>query len=293
MKLGLGTAQFGSDYGISNRQGKTPLCEVKKILAFAASKGITVVDTAAMYGTSEEVLGIVLSAIDPFSVITKTQQFDRDVITASEACQLEATFFRSLQRLNRSKIYALLAHRTGDLFLPGGELLFEKMLDLKEQGLVCKVGVSVYNGQQIDDVLSRYAVDIIQLPLNVFDQRLIASGHLEKLKAAGIEVHARSAFLQGLLLMDPEALPASFSAHRKHIQRYHEYLRRQGLSPLCAALRFILDIKEVDFVICGVNTLSHLQEICSSVQMIDSIDLSSFCITDIELLDPSQWVLTG
>ena len=50
MKLGLGTVQFGMHYGISNREGKTPLREVTKILHVARDNQISVLDTAAQYG---------------------------------------------------------------------------------------------------------------------------------------------------------------------------------------------------------------------------------------------------
>lgn len=85
-------------------------------------------------------------------------------------------------------------HRADDLFVPGGERLMAALTDLKQQGLVAKIGVSVYNAEQIDQVLDRFAIDLVQLPISVLDQRLLRSGHLRKLKSAGVEVHARSVF---------------------------------------------------------------------------------------------------
>ena len=104
----------------------------------------------------------------------------------------------------RGNVYGLLAHHADDLLVPGGRRVFEEMQRLLEEGLVRKIGVSVYSGQQIDSILELYTPDIVQLPLNLFDQRLLESGHLEKLKRRGVEIHARSVFLQGLLLIEPD-----------------------------------------------------------------------------------------
>lgn len=292
MKLGLGTVQFGLNYGISNRAGKTAPLEAREILGLAAQHGIRVLDTAAGYGESEEVLGLALSETRWFSVVTKTPAFRGKQITDASAGELKRSFHDSLRKLQQPKIYGLLAHSADDLLAPGGERLVEAMLELKGRGLVSKIGASVYGSAQVEALLERCPIDLIQLPLNVFDQRLLAGGQLRHLKDAGIEVHARSVFLQGLLLMPAAGLPAYFDPIREHLACFHAFARDSGMSPIQAALDFALGVAEVDHVILGVNTRHQLLEILSQPPAGAKPEAwRKFALDQTAMLDPSQWRL--
>ena len=289
MKLGLGTVQFGLDYGIANRGGQTSSDEVARILQLAAAHGIRIVDTAALYGNSETVLGENLQQTSTFDIVTKTAQFTGAEATA-DAQQLEQVFHQSLVRLRRPAVYGLLVHQADHLTRPGGALLMDKMQELKARGLVRRIGVSVYSAAQIDRVLDNYAIDLIQVPINVFDQRLLHSGHLRRLQRGGIEVHARSAFLQGLLLMTPQSVPEHLSAARKPLESFHRQALERGLSPLQVALGFVAGLEEVDSVICGVNDHRQLLELCSAVQTpVARGDWESFAIDDDLIVNPAEW----
>lgn len=290
MKLGLGTVQFGLDYGVSNQDGKCSRDEVSKILELAAFQGVQYIDTAALYGISEKTLGESLPKNHQFSIVTKTPRFLNSSVSYNDVMILEETFYQSLSKLNQSTIYGLLLHHTDDLFLENGHQLLEKMNDFKKKGLVQKVGVSVYNGEQIDKVLSHHSIDLIQLPINVLDQRLLASGQLSKLKRAGVEIHARSAFLQGLLLMDIHNLPDFFKGIKNHLQDYHRVLNEREITLLHGAISFIQGLSEVDVMVCGVNNRNQLKEIihCMNNQTLN-IDFSRFAIQDEMILNPSNW----
>ncbi len=292
MKIGLGTAQFGSHYGISNKEGTPTLDEVKNIIDLAYKAGIKLLDTAPAYGVSENVIGNVLSKYKEygFKIVTKTPVFKSDDISGNCALVIESTFRDSLAKLKQERLYGLLIHHCDDLFRPNGEFLYKKMVELKGAGLVEKIGVSIYAMDQIDRTIKHYPIDIIQAPLNVFDQRLINSGHLVKAKMLGIEIHIRSTFLQGLLLMEPSSLPSYFDKFKHHINEYHDFLNRKGLSPVAAALLFVMNYKDIDHVIVGVNCESDLEDILSaSSNPIEKIDFSSFAIDDDFLLNPSWW----
>ncbi|MBV9183531.1 MAG: aldo/keto reductase [Acidobacteria bacterium] len=293
MKLGLGTVQFGLDYGIANRDGQTSLSEAAAILEFAETRGIEILDTAASYGCSEEILGQLLPHQHSFSIVTKTPIFRKSAITDEDAETLELTFLRSLQRLRHPKVYGLLMHHASDLLAEGGWRLFERMLSLQQRGFISRVGVSVYSAREIDEILSRYQCDLIQAPINVFDQRLLADGHLQRLKQKGIEIHARSIFLQGLLLMNPKTLPPYFDRFRPCFEKYHAYLKQQSLSPAGAALGFALRSSGADAVIYGVNTLEQLRELCHTECAINPQDFLAFAIDDPALVDPSNWRLVS
>ncbi len=191
MKLGLGTVQFGQNYGVSNSHGKSPLSEVERILDLAALRGIRVLDTAPAYGTSEEVLGHLLSCVHRFLIVTKTPKFPGRQITNRDAEILESTFLDSLRKLRQSQIYSLLIHDADSLLAPGSELLVDKLLELKRRGFVQKIGFSAYTPVQVKQILARFTVDIVQIPFSVLDQRMRLEGCLKQLKQSGIEIHAR------------------------------------------------------------------------------------------------------
>lgn len=292
MKLGLGTVQFGMNYGVSNRNGQPTVEEASEILALATFRGIRVLDTAPLYGTSEDVLGEILPSHHEFCLVTKTPKFNKPEIRPADAHYLERIFLRSLERMRVARVYGLLVHRTEDLFVPGSQLLLETMQDLRERGLVEKLGVSLYHPEHLDLVLDRFKVDLVQLPLNVFDRRMLSKGHLTKLKQMGVEIHARSVFLQGLLLMQPALLPPYFARVQPHLERYHDYLRTQNLSPVRAALGFVTSVKELDAIICGVTSRQELQILCTEMNSPrEPNGLKNFALEDASILDPSSWQL--
>lgn len=294
MKLGLGTVQFGADYGISNKDGKTPTAEVAAILDAATELGVRIIDTACLYGDSEDVLGRSMPPDSRFDIVTKTPQFAKQSLDEADAQQVEDTFRSSLLRLNRPSVYGLLIHRADDLFVSGGDLLMDRLLTLKQSGLVSKIGVSVYSAHQIDEVLARFPIDLIQLPVNALDQRLLQSGHLQKLKRAGVEIHARSIFLQGLLLMGLQDVPDYFSSVRERLESYHRFIEAQGLTPIQAALGFVANIPEIDQVICGVNNRQQLREICAAVQVkVRCEDYADFAVMDEAIVNPALWRIRG
>lgn len=288
MKIGLGTVQFGLDYGVSNTQGMTTRQEAAKILKTAADRKVRIIDTAALYGSSEDVLGGALPTGHQFHIVTKTRSFKKDVIMPDDANALEEGFSASLSKLRAKSVYGLLLHDCDDLFAKGGGLLMTKMQGFKESGLVEKIGVSVYNASQIDRAMDMFPIDLIQIPISIFDQRLIVSGHLSRLKAAGVEIHARSVFLQGLLLMDIELLPGFFNPVRERLKSYHEFISREGLSPVHAAVGFVIGLQEIDAAVCGVNNHIQLLDILKS-RPLPTQGFEGFAITDESILNPSRW----
>ena len=175
--------------------------------------------------------------------------------------RLEESFHASLDRLKQSSVYGLLVHRVDDLLKPGGDRLYDAMASFKQRGLVAKIGFSAYTPEQVECATALFHFDMIQAPVNVLDQRLLMGGHLARLKTQGIEIHARSVFLQGLLLMEPEATPPYFAPIRHRLQDWRAVATQHGLTPLEAALGFVLGLKDVDVVLCGVNNVAQLEEV--------------------------------
>lgn len=290
MNLGLGTVQFGLPYGISNRSGQVPADEAKRILQIAESSGLKVVDTAAGYGDSETVLGSCLESQHNFSIVTKTLPLKTDGVRPEDVAKAEAAFHNSLRKLGQSSVYGLLVHHAVDLLNPGGEQLYVSMQRWKSEGLVRKIGVSVYNKEEVLRLFDRYALDIAQLPLNVFDQRFVRDGTLRQLYASGIEVHVRSVFLQGLLLMPSSALPPHFESLRQHHIAYFAELEKAGMSALTGALGYFHNRPEVSTVLVGVESSVQLRECLCEARHSKIIDFTRFAVDDPQMLDPRVWV---
>ena len=289
-KLVLGTAQWGMKYGVSNSQGQTSADEVRKILATASSVGISLLDTAPLYGQAEQTLG--QSDLSRFRVITKTPKFRKDNISTSDADYLVQTFYTSLERLGLNSVHALLIHSVDDIFTPNASRLISALQLLKSEGLISKIGVSVYNSSQIYKALDLFLPDIIQLPLNIFDQRLLHDGTINYLSSLGIEVHARSIFLQGLLLMNSNKIPSYFQPWMHHLSKWHMFCVQESISPLRACLDFVSCLKDVSYVLVGIQDHSQLSEILDSSTHIAQLDFGKFSCDDPELLDPTYWKVT-
>jgi len=287
LKLALGTVQFGLDYGINSIGGRVKSSEVIDILKYARENNISLLDTAPSYGNSEQVLGS--EDAHDFEIVTKTRYFDQAVITSKEVDVLSDDLNRSLQALNQSSVYGLLVHNADDLLKSGASKLFEQLESLKQQGLVSKIGVSVYTGNQLQKIIDRFEIDLVQLPFNILDKRLIDSGILHKIHNQGIEVHARSIFLQGLLLMSEQSRPKKFDRWNDLWKLWHEWLIDNKLTALEATIRHAIAIPEISKVLVGVDSKDQLRDIIHATDGdLPSIPEELFTY-DTDLLNPANW----
>lgn len=288
-RIVLGTAQFGLNYGVSNVGGRPALGEVDRILCVAKSLGVDTLDTAAVYGDAEDVLGALPQSSD-FSVITKTSPARVERIGSRVVAEIGKMFDRSLARLRRDKVTGILVHHSGDLLKPGADLLYRMLSNWKAAGRVDRIGVSIYAPDEADLILSRYPIDLIQLPLNVIDQRALRTGLLDRLQSAGVEVHTRSVFLQGALLMPLSDLPAHLAVLRPRLVSLADECLQRGWSVQEACLRFVLGIDQIGKLVCGVNTSKELSELVSKARPgWAGFDFSPFALDDTRVIHPSEW----
>lgn len=287
MRLALGTAQFGLDYGVANSKGKVKPDQVKSILAYAAVHGVDTLDTAIAYGDSERCLGEV--GVAGWEIVSKLPTPPQTSGQVDE--WVRTSLFGSLRRLHVPKLKGVLLHRSQDLLGSYGKRLYQAITSLKEQKLVEKIGVSIYDPAELDALWSDYRFDLIQVPFNILDRRIVSSGWLERLSLAGVEVHARSAFMQGLLLMPASTRPKKFQRWQPLWQEWDNWLAGQGISALQACLGFVLGQSEISRVVVGVDSLDQLQEILSwspELNRLPPLDLYS---ADEDLINPSRWSL--
>lgn len=233
-KLAIGTVQFGLDYGIANQSGQPPIAESGRILDVAKKSGIDVLDTAIAYGDSENILGRL--GVDDFKIVTKLPAvpFGLDDIHSWVEEQVHA----SLTRLGLESVHGLLLHRSKDLLQQSGKDLIATLNEVKVKGLVEKIGVSIYDPEELEQVTQLIKIDIVQGPLNLIDRRLETSGWLNKLFQEGVDVHTRSVFLQGLLLMPRDKIPAKFEKWSLIWDQWKSKLKERNVSGLAACLSY-------------------------------------------------------
>jgi len=280
-KLALGTVQFGMNYGVTNSEGQVQIEEVESILECAKENSINTLDTAASYGNSEEVLGSV--GINGFQIITKTIPLKNGVN------EVIKHFHQSLTYLNKSSVDGLLIHNINEIEHKDFNSLFKELKKLKRQGLVNKIGFSTYTSRQVDFLLRNFDFDLIQVPFNIFDNRLIQGGQLQALNNKSVEVHARSVFLQGLLLMTLQSRPEKFNHWNALWKIWSEWLNDNQITALEATIRHAISMPEISKVLVGVDNVGQLKEIvAASSGVLPNIPDEMFT-NDIDLLNPSNW----
>lgn len=285
MRLALGTAQFGLSYGVANQRGQVSRDEAAAILSHAQSVGIDMLDTAIAYGDAETRLGAI--GLKGWRVVSKLPGIPPGC--SDVGAWVRTSLLQSLERLRIASLHGLLLHQPGQLLGPDGTRLHDAVRQLQSDGLVHKVGVSIYSPEELDGLAHSYRPDIVQAPLNIVDQRMLDSGWLDRLHAEGIELHVRSVFLQGLLLMEPHARPAKFRRWQATWNRWEAWLATTGLTPLQACLRFASSFRQVGRMIVGVDTLQQLKEIVAALQGTMSAVPAGLASSDPDLVNPARW----
>lgn len=285
MKLVIGTAQFGFNYGLLKK--KINLKEIKKIKNYLIKFDINIIDTAINYGDSEKIIGN--SSLNKLKIITKIR------IPMLKKKKLEEWFSEeirsSLKKLRTNQIYGLLVHDYKDLLGYRGKRYLKLLIELKKKNIVKKIGISIYDPNELDVIQGIFKPDIIQAPFNVFDQRLKNSGWLDKLKKSNIKIYARSCFLQGLLLNHShiKKIKKTFVDYKNYLDFWFNWCRINKISPIKACLAFLKQQKEIDYLVVGFYNLNHLKEIVKNFNQ-KSISIPDiFNNNNLNLIDPRKW----
>ena len=284
-RLALGTVQFGLPYGIANRSGQVSQIEMEAILTEAWEAGIDTLDTAIAYGNSEERLGAI--GVDQWKLVSKLPEIPENC--KDVAGWVENMVTGSLKRLKIPGLYGLLLHRPEQLLSSQGEVLYVALKKLQDQKLVQKIGISIYGPSELDKLGSTYQFDLVQAPLNVLDRRMIDSGWLLRLSNAETEIHTRSVFLQGLLLMDSEKRPKEFDKWKSSLDRWDRWLMDQEIEPVQACLASSFAQPEVGRIVIGTDSLEHLQGILANTGGLVELPPKFLMSEDLDLINPSRW----
>ena len=257
--LCLGTVQFGTNYGVTNKFGKVTPNAVENILSKAVEGGISFLDTAQGYGDAEEILGKFSNYSHKLKIINKLQIKKKGNWSSIDLNDWELSLSASLKKLKLKKIDTLLVHQFEDLCRPDSEILLDWLCELKNKNIINRIGVSIYDVDNIAKI-SLNKLDVIQLPLSIYDQRFLKNNTIKKLVSKGISVHVRSIFLQGLILQNykkwPSFLSSKFKSHHKF---FLEELNRLDINALEASISFIKNCAGVELVVFGVTSCEELE----------------------------------
>lgn len=282
-KLVLGASSWGNDYGISNEHGIGSQ-EISQILRAAHEAGIVRIDTSPDYGDSEKLIGLHLAS--DFGVYSKvspeswSKGFEQATLVIQE----------SLQRLRIKKLEGVMFHSSSSIFeYPEESVRFMK--HVVDFGLAREWGVSVYDIDEVERLLSICKPDFIQLPSSIVDRRFADSGIISQLFAESIDVHTRSIFLQGLILQEPAKLSRKFKRLSIWADEFENFSTESGLSKYHLSLLYNLTNPKVSKVLVGVNSLAHFGQALEALDKplrLPDFDLLP-PLDDIEVIDPRRW----
>jgi aryl-alcohol dehydrogenase-like predicted oxidoreductase len=282
-RIVLGGAQLGLPYGILNGGETLSREEVARILDTAVAHGIDSIDTAIAYGKSESVIGE--TAQNRFNIISKLPPLPLEVSNVSEWVHMQVD--ASLARLKCTSLDALLLHRPQDLVEQHGTELYAAIDSLKIKKSIQRFGISIYTPDELDGIIGKFDIDVVQAPLNVFDRRVL--GVINQLTARNIEVHVRSVFLQGVLIASAKDRPQRFQPWSNHFEQFDEWVHSSGVTAMAYCLGFALQQPGVAKLVIGTTSANSLAEIMGSIP--DSIlDVPVQLQSSIEqLIDPRFW----
>lgn len=295
MQLCLGTVQFGMDYGIRNQKQPT-LEESIEMLDCATQNGIDNIDTANAYGTAEDVVGAFLKrktiAREKLFIVSKFRPNLLDDHKEEAYYEImKKNLENTLQRLGVDYLDAYLLHSARYVY---NEAILDTLARMKIEGYVRNVGVSVYEVDEAIKCIESEKTNFMQLPYSIFDQRMRNGNVFEMAKNSNTQIHARSAFIQGLILMTEEEVPEYLAKAKPIIRKIDEICKKHHLSRIELAMGFVKKQSEISHLVFGIDNIAQLKENIQVFQkdisddLIDSIAIE-FRDIEADIVMPSLW----
>ena len=285
-KLIIGSANFEQTYGIKKNFIKKK--EIKKLFKLAAKNNIKKIDTSPLYNNSEKIIGSLRN--NRFGIISKIPSIPGNIKKVDIRKWLEKKTINSIKNLKVKKLDALLLQNSNSLLSKNGNEIYAGLKYMKIKGLTQKIGISIYDFNTLKEIIKKFKLDLVQAPFNVLDRRLLSKGWLKKLKENKIEVHARSIFLQGILLLKYKDLPKKFSKYKNHWMIWENWLKKNNIDSLNACVRFVLQHKHLDGVVIGCNSSDHLSQILKLKQTKSNFSFPNLNVKNKKLIDPREWL---
>lgn len=284
----LGTAQFGSNYGIVNEVGQINVEETSLILNVAKKSNVVDIDMAMTYGNSE--VHLAQYNISQFNVFSKLPEVPLNETDVNK--WIIKRIKSSMENLKITQFQGMLLHRPQQLLEPRGYEIYETLKQLQEHKKIKKIGISIYSPHELGPILENYKVDIIQAPISIIDRRLEKSGWLQQLNESGVEIHARSIFLQGLLLSNQKQFTEKFKAWRPIFCDWQEWLSQNPETDAAqACLSYVCNKANIDKIVVGIDNLKQFEELIEISKHPVNISFPNIFTHDEKLLHPSNWNL--
>ena len=287
-KLILGTVHFGLDYGINNKLGQISKECIHEILDLAYAKDVKILDTAEAYGNSQQRIGDYhRNSHNRFDIITK---FYANT-SIDKTFSVKERILNDIDTLNIESLYCYMFHSFSD-YKKYFSLFKDELLDLKSNGIINKIGVSIYTNEELEEVIKNNEIKLIQLPYNLLDNDALRGNSISKAKEKGVEVHTRSTFLQGLFFKNIDDLPDALKVLNPYLKMLHNLcMNEYKMNEL--ALNYVTSKKYIDKVLIGVDSIEHLESNVLSLNKLIQKELvnqiESIKVKEIELLNPSNW----
>ena len=300
-KITLGTAQIGFDYGIANVGGKPDFQKATKLLKFAWDNEIYTFDTSPGYGDSENIIGSFISKelknnSKEIFVITKLLKVNlkKKLNFKNLTNYIREQINQSFKNLKIKKIPIYLLHHGPDIFLKNG-LVIECLNEIKNEGLIEKFGISIYNPNEVEASLNFKEIDVIQVPINIFDNRIIKTGLLNKLEKNNYLIFARSIFLQGLFFINPKSLPKYLELAKEPLKQLRNLAEEFKMNPAKLSFLYVRDLPGITSLIIGSekieqisNNIKFLEEQPLEREIFNRIN-ENFSEVSEKIINPSLW----
>ena len=282
-KLSLGTANFNNNYGLEKNNLEFSNKHIKQILYYSHTSGINNIDTASNYTGVEKKLSVF--NISKFKVSSKLPAIPVDCKNIEKF--IFKKIYNSIKYLKISSLENYFIHNPKDLTTSKfKKKIYLSLVHAKRKKLIKRIGVSVYSLKELRKIIKNYKIDVVQLPLSLFDRRFLKIIH--KLKKKKIIVQARSIFLQGLLLREIKNIPKNFSKF-KEFKKFDNWINKNNISRLEACVNFLKSNSYIDSYVVGFNNLSQFKEIIELFKVKKKIFFPKIFSKNLKLIDPRKW----
>ena len=283
MKLVLGAAKLGMNYGLFNNK-KINREEFKRVEKLVFKLKINFIDTATSYGDSEKVIGN--SKLKNLNIITKIKLPRKKNIYIRDWVLKEIS--KSLKKLRIKRIYGVMIHDYKDLLGKYGKNYLITLNELKKKKIIKNIGISIYDPKDIKKIWKFWKPDIVQVPFNIIDNRILETGWLNTLKKFKVKIFARSVFLQGILINEDRF----FNMNKNYtilLNKFKDWCYKNNISLLQACLHFVKQFKKIDYLVIGFDNYNQLKEIIDVFKKKKIIIPKKFSTNKINLIDPRKW----
>tara|TARA_B100000767_G_scaffold88407_1_gene84915 strand:+ start:719 stop:1597 length:879 start_codon:yes stop_codon:yes gene_type:complete len=287
-KFILGTAQFSKSYGLIGKK-KLLIPDIKKILKYVIKKRIYSLDNSLNYTGSQKKISLLKKK--NWQIITKLKFSKKNLIKKDKKflkSYVLKKIMLSKKELNIQKFDVLLINNFEIFNYNSKKKIYQILKSIKKEKIINKFGYSIYNFKKLDKTIKDFCPDVIQCSYNIFDRRLNDKKLIKLIKKKRVEIHARSIFLQGLLLCSLNHVPKKFQKWKKIFLKWEKWTKEKKITKLEACLSFAFSNKHINKVVIGVKDVTELREILNT-KIYKKIRFPSFLMKDKNLIDPYKW----